>query len=618
MFSEAPPYEDVLRRMNREGLFEKIELTAFSEDETNEYLYQIFQRKDFTHQFVTSLLGLSGGNPAQLAKCVQLAIEDETIYKKDNIWFNTDEFDSDSMLQRMSGSDNLLVAMQSIEKLAPESLNCLRYAALMKDSIDYQVLAGITQKSKIQILKELCSLAQKKILIQNTDESFELAYSALRPMLVEVLPQDQQAAMHAELAAEIQKLPRLDEADKIYLLAYHYSRTDDVHTAIEYLLKAGEISAENFAFLEAKNFMSQALELIDANPGLKEKSETIQFLFWMAWVDRILGNWRKSIEHYTRCLELCDEDDAKLKAQILLQEGLTYFRLNDWPQAQSCIEQCLSHETILTTFDKAMAYGGLGNIHFELADYELSCYYYQKAIEIGSQIEAPSLIANLYNNLGAIENIRGQRMKAIALYSKSVPIFKNLSDGLGLARVYNNIGMTYADDRQWEQADEFYGQSLQVSDVMGLVPMKAITFLNRTAVLVNLGQYDEAREYNGKALNLITRLQDELGLAEYHKMQGIIELETGQLDRSEIELKLALQKFEKLENRLGIAETEYELGRLAQSRSDDNQARELFNSALQHYRDVGNTEKITVIEDALHRDGSTADEGTQYAHSSIS
>jgi len=599
LFSETPAYADVLQRMNREGLYEKIELAKFSSEETGSFLNQRFRHNNFSHQFINWMNEQSDGNPAQLVKGTDLSVEQGIIYQGGDLWLHREDYENNPVLMPQSGADSLTDAMAAVDALSEELRNCLDHASLMQSAIDYRVLANVLGTSKIQVLKHFSSLTEKGILIQNSDDSYQFKHSALRSLLAEQIPPEQQSALHAEFAAVIEALDKLDASDKIYLLAFHYSKSDNIQAAIEYLLKAGETAVEHYAFLEAMTFLNDALTLSEAHPALTEKSETIELLFWVAWIDRILGNWQHSIEQYARCRKLCDTGDLKLKAQILLQEGLTYFRLADWQKACNCIEECLANESILTPFDKAMAFGGLGNIYFERADYEKSSEYYQKAIELGKEIEAQPLIANLYNNLGAIENIRGHRMRAIALYSKSVPIFKNLSDGLGLARVYNNIGMTYADDNQYQQADEFYGQSLQVSDVMGLVPMKAITFLNRAAALLNLGQYDEAREYNSKALHLVTRLQDELGLAEYHKNQGIIEHQTGNYEMAEKLFKTALQKFKDLENPLGRAETEYELGRLAQTISDESQALKWFNASFANYQKIGNDEKIQIIEDIL-------------------
>jgi tetratricopeptide (TPR) repeat protein len=260
-----------------------------------------------------------------------------------------------------------------------------------------------------------------------------------------------------------------------------------------------------------------------------------------------------------------------------------------------------------------MANYGLGNIHFELGEYEKSCKFYEAALSTANGLEDKQLMANIFNNMGAIANIRGHRMRAIRLYSKSIPIFKNLSDNFGLARVYNNIGMTHADENNWQHANEFYGQSLMFSDVMGLIPLKSITFLNRASALTHLKKFNEAREYNFKALRLLEHLKDELGMAEYHKIQGIIEREQNNWQEAGEHLQKALEKYGAAEGKLGCAESEEELGRLAKAMNNYKEAVLWFNKALTSYQELGLKERVKIIENQLHKLEPQGDKVTEVA-----
>ncbi|HEX9653422.1 MAG TPA: tetratricopeptide repeat protein, partial [bacterium] len=233
---------------------------------------------------------------------------------------------------------------------------------------------------------------------------------------------------------------------------------------------------------------------------------------------------------------------------------------------------------------------------------DLSQKHYEQALALSEALGAKQLTANMFNSLGAVENTRGHHMKAIAHYSQSIPLFQSLNDNFGLARVYHNIGMTFADEGNWEEANRFYGQSLRVSDAMGLVPLKSITFLNRALTLAHLRRFDDAREYNFKAQRLLKQLKDELGLAEYHKVQGILEREQGEWQAATSHLKLALKKFNEKSSKLGQAETQHELAKLAEAMGQLRQVRVWLQQALQSYRDLGIKSKMTLVEEQLRRD----------------
>ena len=96
--------------------------------------------------------------------------------------------------------------------------------------------------------------------------------------------------------------------------------------------------------------------------------------------------------------------------------------------------------------------------------------------------------------------------------------------------------------------------------MMDLSPLKSITFLNRAMALIKLHKIDEAREYNFKALRLLKLLNDELGLAEYYKIMGVIESMDDNKKESVDYFNKALKIFKRFENLLGYAETLLEMG----------------------------------------------------------
>jgi len=147
--------------------------------------------------------------------------------------------------------------------------------------------------------------------------------------------------------------------------------------------------------------------------------------------------------------------------------------------------------------------------------------------------------------------------------------------------------MTHAEQGEWEKANGFYGKSLAISDRLGLVPLKSVTFLNRALALLRLGRLDEAVEYNTKARKLLLSLRDRLGLAEHYKIRGMIEREQQRWHASENSLKRALKLFRQYQNALGVAEAAMEMGILHQEKGDAPAAREWFIEAHAQFMKLG-------------------------------
>jgi tetratricopeptide (TPR) repeat protein len=274
------------------------------------------------------------------------------------------------------------------------------------------------------------------------------------------------------------------------------------------------------------------------------------------------------------------ENDDRRRNLIHIQLGFTYFRMNDWQSAKEKFENGLQDIDKLQPFEKSMILYGLGNINFEKAEYKEAQQNYNQALDFANQAQDKSLIALLLNNLGIVANVTGNLMKAISLYSKAIPLYKENEDSTGLARIYNNIGMTYADEHNWEQANQFYGKSLGVTGALGLAPLKSITFLNRALALAHLNETDDAREYSYKAIRLLEDLNDELGIAEYHKIQGILEAKAQNWSESEKHFIEAIETFSKYDNKLGQAESLLER---AVSNGTQNHVNDVQNWLLKAY-----------------------------------
>ncbi len=592
-----PVYADVLQRMNREQLIEQLRLKRFQEKEVKEFVRQVFKRTDFSSKFVPILYEVSGGLPREIVRILEILIDKNIIYQQDQVWFNQENLVKEDLLHLSKTESNFDNIHKLLKELTIDQKTLLDYSALMDGHLNHRVIASVLDMSPIKVLKHLEDLTAKKILVSLPDGGYRFKQPPVQTFLSEQIREDSKAALHLEIAQAIQKMDDLDKDQKVYLLAYHYLHSPDKISAFKYLHAAGDRALHHLAFLEAIDFYKPALDLINDNPEISEDPQTVEMLVELAWLERVLGDWADSLRCCKMARRLCHcKNDPVLDSQIQIQEGFTYFRRNDWDRAKKRFHDFLSHTNGKTDFNKAIAHYGLASIHFELSDYTAAQEHLEIALALAESLDATALLANILNNLGALENVRGNSLQSIGFYSRSIPLFKKLGNRAGLALIYHNIGMTHAEQGNWEQANQFYGKCLALADEMGIMPQKSITFLNRALALAYLGRFDEAREYNFKAKRLLERLQDELGLAEYYKIQGIIESLQRNWKKAERNLNIALEKYAKKQNELGIAETELEWARLAQNLNDEEKRNYWIAKTLHHYNTLGLNSKVRKIK----------------------
>jgi tetratricopeptide (TPR) repeat protein len=358
----------------------------------------------------------------------------------------------------------------------------------------------------------------------------------------------------------------------------------------------------NLAFSEANELYQQALSLADLIP---QNKRLIHLYLRCAWNDRLLGLYNQSLEYSQKAFQLAQKENKKTEINlILLQQAFTYFRLREWEKAIADFKQCLKNKINLSLYSQATTHYGLASTNFEMGNYTVSRQHFEEAITIIQKLNGkPSvttLNARILNNLGALESVTGNHMQAIQRYSQSIPLYEKADDSYGLAQVYNNIGLTYAEGQNWAEANNSYGKSLSYCDLVGNIPLKSIIFLNRAYAFTQLDKIEEAEEYNTKAHRLVKKIDDQLSMAEFHKIQGIVERKEGHWIKAINHFDTALEKFKTLNNMLGYAESAYERGLLALDMNDEKDFNKWLKLSMRNYRELGLGKKVIDITKTLN------------------
>ncbi len=600
---DIPPYADVLQRLNREGLLIQIRLNRLTLEKSRQILHTIFPKSDFSHNFVEDVHQSTGGILQHLNTLLLSLIKKGFVYQQNRVWFNRDSVDKELMLQELHLAAKDVPADEYFKRLEAPKKDIIRVIALSDSTFSFRELIAILGLKRIQLLRYLDSLVEDKILIANENNQFGFKKGYLKNIALSSLNESQRKELHRQIAMKLEPLLSGETDPLIFQIANHYHGAREVNKAIPFLIRAGDLALQNYAFSEASHYYNVVFSYQDQLKDIISFERLIQLYGKLAWLDRVNGNWHSALKKCQDALRMCNSSVPKwVQRPIKIQMGLTFFRMNDWKKAIEILQGCLhQNEEELNDNEKALIYYGLGNVYLELSEYDQSRSYYQEALTYAQQANFKHLQANLLNNLGIIENITGNSLKSIGLYSRCIPIYKELGDNFGLAHIYNNIGMTYAEEKSWQKANEFYGKSLRLSDTEGFTHLKSITFLNRAIAFLNMGDIEEAREYNFKALRLVEKLKDHLGMAEYYKIQGMIEREVGNYPTAKNHFDLAYHYFRNYKNKLGMAEVALEKAILARAESDTKALNTWVKVALKSYNDLKNYRKVEEIMQMFNR-----------------
>ncbi len=211
---------------------------------------------------------------------------------------------------------------------------------------------------------------------------------------------------------------------------------------------------------------------------------------------------QSEIEHLTIQLAYQPQDSAKVETSLLLIEKL--YTVKDYKKALLFIDQT---ERLSETLK------------------------YKRAIA-----EAKYFKALIYSTKNDYYN-------AIDSYNKSKRLFKELDDTLGYARVSNGIGLIEIKRGNYAEGLENALLAIQVFERMNLREELSLAYNSLAEAYYNTNQIDKALEFNFKALNVRTQLQDNAGIKNSTKNIALLYSERK-------EHRKAIEYFEKVLNLL--------------------------------------------------------------------
>lgn len=318
-------------------------------------------------------------------------------------------------------------------------------------------------------------------------------------------------------------------------------------------------------------------------PGLAEPRRAVVFLGEAREHERA-GRLLDAIRCYESAIDAADPAlDGHVLAESLRRLGIVRRRRHEYDQAIALCQR--SYDIAIARTDgvlAAEALNGIALVHVERGQWRDARAQLSRALELGAA--SSELVGRIEQNLGIMANIHGDLPAAIGHYRRSLEAFRTGRDERGCAIAYHNLGMISADQRHWDEAEEYYRASLDVADSTGDVHLRGHVLLNRTEVHLARSRFESARQDAEEALRIFDRLGMAGGKASAYRFLGMVYRETGRATLAEARLKSAVQLSSDVGAALDEAEASRELALLYQGLGRSQEALRLLNMAHRLFR----------------------------------
>ncbi|MDC8830277.1 GGDEF domain-containing protein [Alteromonas gilva] len=157
----------------------------------------------------------------------------------------------------------------------------------------------------------------------------------------------------------------------------------------------------------------------------------------------------------------------------------------------------------------------LGDVNYQLQDYEAALTHYQRA-EAGYSDANRLLKAHATMARSQMINIVGERPQAFALLEQAITVFQHLEDTSALAYAYLLMSYYFDKDGSPEEALEWIAKSVTLREQLGNVPDIANAYVHYASLLNDNGYNQKALIYGKNSVDLVQGTDDLAGLWDAH------------------------------------------------------------------------------------------------------
>jgi tetratricopeptide (TPR) repeat protein len=235
----------------------------------------------------------------------------------------------------------------------------------------------------------------------------------------------------------------------------------------------------------------------------------------------------------------------------------------------------------------ARIFGDTASHQLKLKHYSEAKMLYQKTLklitelkQIGEQ-EQGTLQARTYYALGVVAQEQRQWEQAEQYYQKALWISIEFNDRYTQANTYHNLGSITQEQQKWDKAEQYYQQALQISIESKDRYSQADTYHNLGIIAQKQQQWEQAEQYYQQSLQISIEFQDWYSQAGTYYNLGSIAQKQQQWEQAEQYYQQALQISIESKDRHSQARTYHNLGSIAQEQQQWEQAEQYYRQALQ-------------------------------------
>ncbi|MCD4730026.1 MAG: tetratricopeptide repeat protein, partial [Bacteroidales bacterium] len=149
----------------------------------------------------------------------------------------------------------------------------------------------------------------------------------------------------------------------------------------------------------------------------------------------------------------------------------------------------------------------------EMAVYDSALLYFTKSLKLLENENDSSELANTFNLIGLIYNVKGDFNKSLENLMESLRLWQCTNDETGVGVAYCNIGMMYRKLGDYEKALDYLQKTLAIEKELEMPRQIIESYIQIGIIYEQTGKYEKAIKNYQKGLKIAKQLKDKKKIA---------------------------------------------------------------------------------------------------------
>jgi predicted ATPase len=562
---------EYVHQWGSKSYYTKIGLTQLGTVSSSKLVQAILEEGEIVPELEELILNRAAGNPLFMEELTHSLLESGTIQKKDRKYVLESKTSS---IQVPNTIQDIIAAR--MDRLEENLKRTMQVASVIGREFAFRILqtiSGMRDEMKSYLLNlQGLEFIYEKSLFPELEYVFKHAFTqevAYNSMLL-----TRRKDIHEKIGNAIQELYPHRLKEFYEMLAYHYSKSDNLEKAYQYLKLSGEKALKNHAHWEAFGFFRDAIKVLIRMPDseeIKKKQIEVRLLIAAPSLALIYPEDSLSIlqEGERQAEELGDRSSlAKFYSHI----GFCHSLKGDHIQAIRYLENSFKEASKIKAID-LMVTAAWGLCHpysqtgealklTDVASKILPLLEKQKREHESFGLGLLSPYAMLYGYYGISKGYLGNFEEGLKLCEKAYRFSEKVNDVFGLGLIEFFYGIIFDVKGDGENAIEHLQRGLKLHEEMRVSNIRGWISCFLSYGFYLLGELESARNHIDKSFKFHKGLGRKDGLSKLYNNLSLIHLASGKIEEAKIYCEKGLELAKENNETIYEAELRITLGNI--------------------------------------------------------